>query len=164
MSTYSNILKPIVFLTFLYNINYCTAQTEKIKISEIISSIHLSQNCSYLVTGDEKIYLFTEQDKKVQPLINFDSYNSHGVEIIYDTNKKSILRKLKKVESAIVLSIEVVSQNKDELILKVDLSKTNYQLYRKNKFTITLIDSWLDINYNLKSDKWTVTKITCEGF
>nr|WP_294931366.1 hypothetical protein [uncultured Flavobacterium sp.] len=152
------------FLLFFILNNHCSAQNEKLKLSSIIDSTFLSQNCSYLVTNDEKLYFFTHKDKKVEEIINFDCYNSHGVQIIYTTNKKNILKKLKKVESACVLFIKIISQDQNELILRIDLPITNYQLYLKNQFTVTLIDSWLDIHYTQKNGKWVLTKMTCNGF
>jgi hypothetical protein len=151
------------FLFFFILNNHCSAQNEKIKLSSILNSILLSPKCS-LKNEDEKLYFFTHKDKKVEEIINFDCYNSHGAQIIYTTNKKNILKKLKKVESACVLFIKIISQDKNELILRIDLPITNYQLYLKNQFTVTLIDSWLDIHYTQKNGKWVLTKMTCNGF
>lgn len=152
-----------LLLIFILN-NNCSAQSQKINLSSIINSIYLSQNCSYLLNSDDKVFLFSDKDKKNQEIINFDSYNSHGIQLIYSTDKKKILKKLKKVESGRVVSIEIIGQDKNELILNVDLSKTNYQLYLKNQFRITLADSWSNVHYIQNNGKWVLKKISCNGF
>lgn len=156
-------LTSFLLVLVLSNHN-CSAQDQKINLSSLLHSTFLSHDCSYLLTDDEKLYIFTDKNKKVQEFINFDCYNSHGAQIVYNTDEKYILKKLKKVDSANVLSIEIISQDKGLLILKIDLSKTNYELYLNNKFQITLIDSWLDVNYEKINGEWSLTKMTCNGF
>lgn len=153
-----------LFFIFIFN-NNCFAQSEKINLSSVINSIILSQNCSYLLNRDEKIYLFSDnRDNNTQEIINYDPYNSHGVQTIYSRDQKKILKKLKKVESGRVLTIENISRSGNELTFNVDLSKIDYQLYKKSQFRVTLANSWLNMHYVQNNGKWTLTAITCNGF
>jgi hypothetical protein len=55
---YQNVFfKPILLIVFIYNIHYCTAQTEKIKISEIINSIYFSKEGLDIKNDDKMFFL-----------------------------------------------------------------------------------------------------------
>jgi hypothetical protein len=143
--------------------NYCSGQNEKLNLSSVINSILLSQNCS-LKNKNEKLYFFTREDKDLLGILNFDSYNSNELQIVYGDDRKNISHELKKVEFGYVIYIKIIKRDEDELILSVDLPKTNYKLYRKNQFRVTLADSWWDMHYTLKESNWVITKMICNGF
>jgi hypothetical protein len=151
-----------LFFVFVSN-NYCCGQNEKLSLSSVINSILLSQNCS-LKNKNEKLYFFTHEDKDLLGILNFDSYNSNELQIVYGDDRKNISHELKKVEFGYVIYIKIIKRDEDELILSVDLPKTNYKLYRKNQFRVTLADSWWDMHYTLKESNWVITKMICNGF
>jgi hypothetical protein len=154
-----------VFLILVISSPKSYSQNTKLNLSTILNSILLSQNCS-LKNEDEKLYFFTYKDKTLQDVINFDSY-CQDAEIVYKTDKKKVIRKLKKVEFGYDISIKIISQNENKLVLNVDLPKINYDLYTKSiksKIQVLLADSWWHMQYTLKNDKWMLSEMTCNGF
>ncbi|NRS87185.1 sRNA-binding carbon storage regulator CsrA [Flavobacterium sp. 7E] len=159
-----NLISVLIILILSNHI--CSAQNEKINLSSIINSILFSGNCD-LKNENEKLYFFTFKNEKNKEIINFDTFNSNGVEIVYKTDKKKVSKKLKRVEFGYDVSITIVSQDKNELAITVDLPKINYDLYKKSiktKIQIVLADSWWDMHYTQKEGKWILSEMTCNGF
>jgi hypothetical protein len=105
----------------------------------------------------------SEMDK-LEEAIDFDMFNSKDFIILYGNNKKRILKELKHVEYGNVIDIKIISKESNELELAVNMSNTDYKLFRKMQFKIVTMDSDWEIHFSFKNRKWEATKIICNGF
>lgn len=154
-----------LFFVLFFNTNNCSAQNEKIKLSSIINSILSSESCS-LKNDDDKLYFRVSviKNDSFEKVVEFDSFNSTIFQLLYGSNKKQILRKLKKVEYGYVVSPNIVQREINELELHIDIPRMDYELYLKNGPKVSTIDTSWDMHYTLKEGKWVLTKMICNGF
>ncbi|NRS87184.1 methionine synthase II (cobalamin-independent) [Flavobacterium sp. 7E] len=126
-------------------------------------------NDSIITSNDKKIffclsYLQKAKTDKLKEVIDFDLFDSKYFKILYGNDKKKILKELKRVEYGNVVYIEIVNMENNELELAINISNTNFKLFKKMQFKVVTMDSDWEIHYLLKEEKWVLTKIICNGF
>lgn len=154
-----------IFLSiYIYSTPDCSAQNQKIKLSEIINSIYFSQQGLNIKDEDEKMFFFMTFNKKDGiPLLNDilepDCYNSRKFEILYSNEQKKILKKLKKVEFGNVIKIQKENNNTGQLKLIVYVGMTDYNFYNKNGFKFTFKGDTWEAYYKSENNKWILNHI-----
>lgn len=156
------------FFILLFNNNNCSAQNERIKLSSIINSMYFVKDRRVKPEGKKMLFCMSFPQKsemdKLEEAIDFDMFNSKDFIILYGNDKKRILKELKHVEYGNVIDIKIISKESNELELAVNMSNTDYKLFRKMQFKIVTMDSDWEIHFSFKNGKWEATKIICNGF
>jgi len=154
-----------IFLSiYIFNIHNCSAQNQKIKLSEIINSIYFSKHGLDIKDEDEKIFFFISFKKKdsipvLNDILELDYYNSRKFQILYSNEEKKILKKLKKVEYGNVVRIQKENDNTEQLKLIVDIGMTDYNFYKKNGFKFTFKGDTWEVYYKSVNNKWILDHI-----
>jgi hypothetical protein len=156
-----------LFLVFVLN-NNCFAQSEKIKLSSIVNSMYFPKGDSLIKKNKKKMFFFMsigkDERNKLEDFLIFDLFDSKKFQLIYGNDKKRILKKLKKTEKGYVIDVDVIKGNVENLELNINIGKTDYELFNKKQFRVTIFDSDWVIHYTFKNGEWETTKIICNGF
>jgi len=142
----------------------CYAQNEKLNLSSIINSIYFSKEGLEIKDQDQKMIfcLSTKKDTKIISLsefVNFDSFNSKKMQLLYANEEKKILRKLKNNDSIDVIRISRSESENNSLVLLLDIGTINYKLYQTSKFKFTMQGDTFKIYYKSLDNKWVLDHI-----
>jgi hypothetical protein len=157
-----------MFFTLVFNSNSCFAQNKKIKLSFLITSMYFSKDQENKLEKKKMLFCMSFPEKvemeKLEDVIYFDLFNSEQFVILYGNDKKKILKELKHFEYGNVIDIKIVKKENSKLELAVNMSTTDYKLFKKMQFKVVTMDSDWEIQYTLKNEKWVLTKMIRNGF
>jgi hypothetical protein len=153
-----------IFFILVLSSHNCSAQNEKLNISSVINSIYFSKEGLNIRDQNQKMIfcLATKKNTKIKSLdefVNFNSFNSKKMQILYADEENKILRKLKNYDSIEVVRISL-SQNEDgNLVLLLDIGSTNYKLFKTSKFKFTILGDLFKAYYKSFNNKWVIDHI-----
>lgn len=154
---------PILFI-LLFSAKSCSAQNEKLNLSEVINSIYFSKEGLDIKEENEKMLFFMSIKKStrissLEEVLNLDSFNSQKFQLLYANDEKKILKGLKKVEFGNIIDITKINDDKGRLKFRIEVGMTDYDFFIQNHFKYTYKGDTWEVYYKSVNGKWIIDHI-----